>query len=364
MRKSIKHKIVIFIFIISLTLPSVTYPFVKQYLDINNYENREFNQCPTLDYTTVIDYPTLYENYYNDYLPYKNQFIKFKNLIDLKVFKHIDNENVILGRDNWLFYSGEDKIAINEYKAEMLYSDSQLEAILKKVLKYRENITKQTKSEFVLMLIPDKEHVYSEYLPNYLQGYSSFKRIDQVYEYITSHSDIKVCYPYKNLIDSKEKYQVYYKYDTHWNDMGAYIGSNSLLELLGHYKKQNTEIYKKHNSAGDLAKMCYLTDYLDDETNYQLKDNDDIILKQIYNNNLGNLSLVKYESSSQNNQTIYFIGDSFRNAMQQYLSKYFTKSCYVHRGAFDKADYLNEDPDVVVYQLVERYLNLLETLEY
>ncbi len=51
-------------------------------------------------------------------------------------------------------------------------------------------------------------------------------------EYIKNNTDIKVVYPKEELLKYKGKYQLYYKYDTHWNSLGAYIGYTELTRIL------------------------------------------------------------------------------------------------------------------------------------
>lgn len=356
-----KEKILIALFMICLIVPSIIYPFTKQWLDTTNYENRALHSYPELDYQTINNYPTLYENYFNDHLPFKNELIKLKSLFEYRYLHRLENNNVILGKDDWLFYCGENKIAIEDYKAISLYTDTQLESILNHVIDYRDALKKQTDCEFVLMLLPDKEHLYSEYLPNYLTAYSSFKRIDQVYNYIKTNSDIKVCYPYKELMEAKEKSQVYYRYDTHWNDIGAYIGMKSLLETL-HIQVPNTyTIHKDQIYYGDLAKLSYLSSYLTHEWSYSIEDDTkDISIEKVSNEH----DVDTFKSTNLNQKHLYFIGDSFRTAMMPYLSRYFETSSFVHKGSFEKNDLIQKQPTVVVYELVERYLPLLETLTY
>lgn len=362
MKQERKSKLIIAIFVLALTIPSISYPFLKQFIDTANYENRELASKPELDYSNYLEFPNLYENYFNDHTAYKNQFIKLNNLINIKLFNTLDNSQVILGKDNWLFYKGEGGIAINEYKAENLYSKGQLEQILYNVVEYRNKIKETTGSDFILMLIPDKEHVYEELLPDYIHSKSDIKRIDQIYDYITQNSDVKVCYPLNVLRNAKKGNQVYYKYDTHWNQLGAYYGSMDLLKTIGVTKNRNLEFDMISDVSGDLAGMIYLREYFFDDSDYLLKNYfNNINVNEIFNDSQGNLSLTKYKSSVNNNKKIYFVGDSFREAMKKYLSKQFKDCTFVHRDVFNKNDYLDEHPDVFVYEMVERYnLNLLD----
>lgn len=365
MKQERKSKFIIVIFVLTLSIPPISYPFLKKFIDTTNYENRELASKPELDYSNYLEFPNLYEDYYNDHTAYKNQFIKLNNLINIKLFNTLDNSKVVLGKNNWLFYKGEGGIAINEYKAENLYSKEQLELILYNVMEYRDNIKETTGSDFVLMLIPDKEYVYSEMLPDYIHSKSDLKRVDQIYDYITQNSDIKVCYPLNTLRNAKKVNQVYYKYDTHWNQLGAYYGSMDLLKTIGVTDDRDLDFDMISDVSGDLARMIYLSEYFSDDSDYLLKNYfNNINVSEIYNDNQGNAALTKYKSSINNGKKLYFVGDSFRNAMKGYLSKQFEDTAFVHRGSFNKDDYLIEKPDIFVYQVVERYNSTLLDLKY
>ena len=64
----------------------------------------------------------------------------------------------------------------------------------------------------------------------------------------------------------------------------------------------------------------------------------------------------EFNSNSQNDKTVLFIGDSFREGMQQYFSKLYKRVIYMHRD-----DYKNEvekfNPDIVIVEAVERFSN-------
>ena len=50
--------------------------------------------------------------------------------------------------------------------------------------------------------------------------------------YVKENSDINIIYPINELKAAKKYWQIYYKYDTHWNNMGAFVGVQSLYKAL------------------------------------------------------------------------------------------------------------------------------------
>lgn len=53
--------------------------------------------------------------------------------------------------------------------------------------------------------------------------------VKQIVDYLREKTDIPIIYPKErsNLLDSG--YELYYKTDSHWNQIGGYIGARSLL---------------------------------------------------------------------------------------------------------------------------------------
>jgi len=358
-----KSKIIIVAFVACLIAPSVIYNLGKQYFDTNNYENRELASKPDFELSTIVQFPTQYENYYNDHIPFRNELMQLNAYINLKVFRNTENSYVILGKDNWLFYSGEERNTVLEYEAKELYTEQELQLILRNVEKYRDDIKESVGADFVLMLIPDKEHIYEDMLPDTMQTFSSIKRVDQIYEYITKHSDIKVCYPYAELMEAKEDYQVYYKYDTHWNNVGAYVGTQSLLNMFGFEQVDDAIIEKEKKVSGDLANMAALNSILNDDFEYVISSYlDEVQVKNVYVDERGTNH--KYNSTSSCDKTLYFIGDSFKDAMKPFLAKRFNRTIVAHRDYFERDDMIAERPDIVVYQLIERKNTLLTTIEF
>ena len=58
-------------------------------------------------------------------------------------------------------------------------------------------------------------------------------------------------------------------------------------------------------------------------------------------------------------KTILVVGDSFRNATVQYLAKLYSKSIFIHKGYYNDDLVGKYNPDIVVYEAVERYSNTL-----
>ena len=85
---------------------------------------------------------------------------------------------------------------------------------------------------FLMMIPPNKEGVYREYMPDCYERVWDGNRPAQLEEYLREHSGITVLDP-REYFNTNRDYTWYYKTDTHWNFAGGYVGSQMIIEALG-----------------------------------------------------------------------------------------------------------------------------------
>ncbi len=66
-----------------------------------------------------------------------------------------------------------------------------------------------------------------------------------------------------------------------------------------------------------------------------------------------------YHASNADPRRIYVIRDSFSSHMAPYIGSQFSDSFLRHRSSYNYDDLATHDPDIVVYETVERYANEL-----
>lgn len=356
MRKIINY-IFIVLFLCVCVLP-VVFSNKKDGM-ISQVENRELASFPEIfddDGNINTGVKTEFNNWLNDNVGFRDNLMSLNTIVQFTLFNKINSSDVVLGKDEWLFYQGEGGISIHDYQAPNLYMEKQLKRILKNI-KELQKWCDDNDMEFVLMLMPNKEHIYSEYMPDGIQEIHKKKNIDLVVEYIRNNSDIKVVYPKEELLKAKENYDVYYKYDTHWNDLGAYEGYKCLMNALDITPLSFDTIETKMYNGGDLANMAMLSSLVELYQESFIKYDGEI--ETLYDDNKGNNAYRKFHFESGNGK-IFFMGDSFSDAMRPMISRTFEYSDFVHRDTKIFDEVLKEKPDIFVYEMVERYVSRLE----
>ena len=328
---------------------------------ISTVENRALAEFPKVfndDGTVNPELKIGFNSWLNDNIGFRDTLMSLNTKIQYTLFDKINSNDVISGKNGWLFYQGEGGISINDYQAKTLYTEKQLKKILNNVTELQKWCD-DNGMEFVLMLMPNKEHIYREYMPDGIEEVHEEKNIDLVVDYIRENSDIKVVYPKEELLKAKEKYDVYYKYDTHWNDLGAYEGYKALMTALNITPLSFENIEQRGYDGGDLANMAMLSGIVTPYRESFIKYEGDV--ETLYNDNNANYAYEKYRFVNGNNKKIFFMGDSFRVALKPMLTRTFEYSDFAHRDTKIYDEVLKEKPDIFVYEMVERYMPRLES---
>ena len=276
---------------------------------------------------------------------YKNLATRIKFLISGKVISN----SVFEGKNNWLFYSSKkDNNLINDYKGENYPSQEHLDKIKNNLIS-NFDFLKNRGIKFIVLVVPNKGNIYNQYFPDNFK-IAMKTTTDYVVEQMQSSKfDFPIIYPYKELLEYSQKYLLYYPRDTHWNQLGAYIGFRALLKEGFNYNLPNLDSLHIHetpsNSKGDLVNMVKLNNYYPYLTEYTIKEYDDI-------QTTSNKEYVNPKPLI--NKSVLIIGDSFSDNFSKYFKKTFTRVLFVTRKdyTFDKFEKIK--PDVVIFESVGR----------
>ncbi len=324
------------------------------------YENRTVAQRPVLSAGTIEEFPALYEAYYNDHLPYRDFLIRVNSAVEYYIFQASSNENVVRGKDGWLFYnSSADDNPIEAYKGMGLFTWQELEQIRENLLVTRDTLAERG-IEFVLFIAPNKERVYTEMMPEYYGRPAVSYRTQQLVEYLEEHTDIRVVYPLDTLLTAKEgnAQKLYYRLDTHWNYIGAYIGTGELTKELGVSMPvlEELTITETAPTICDLADMIHLREQLNQDPDYVLSGYDRYHLTTDQHDLTG---AYIYHCEGGDERKLFMLRDSFADAMDDFLAAQFHESYMVHYSSYSDELVESEQPDIFVYETVERRIGEL-----
>lgn len=365
MKKYIPKRVFITMFLTTIFLPPIIWLFVGESLNSADYENRDKVQKPVFSINEFDVYSVEYEKYYNDHLPFRNQLIKMNSSLDYYVFHRSSNADVIIGKDEWLFYANTaDGNPIACYRGENLYSDEELLNIANNLIRTRDYLENRG-IEFVLFIAPNKERIYADMMPDYYGEPAENYAALQVVNYLRENTDIRVVYPYNELMETKNSNPsllLYHKADTHWNQAGAYIGSRALLKELGielpDIDSDQIAITETDNTLCDLADMINLREnFIGNENDYIISGYDD---HNVENEKWDPSAELVYHCENADSRTLFIYRDTYAKAMSWYLGSQFNESYMIHKNVYSSTMLDEQNPDIFVYETVERYVGDLQ----
>lgn len=360
MKKKKTAYVVIILFLLLTGTAYLVWPLASRFVDTENYEKRELAVKPDFQIAAINDYPEQFESWLNDHLPFRNQLIRLNCALDYFVFRTSTSDRVAIGSNGWLFYTDlADGDPLSCYKGTNLLTEEQLEQIADNMITTRDNLAKEN-TEFVIFIAPNKERVYDEHMPKYYGAPAEEYAVRQIYDYLKEHTDIRIVYPIEEMKNAEQKLGeerlMYHKTDTHWNELGAYIGGRELLAELGidmpAYDSPEISVTEMEDTPGDMADILNLSNLIDPGMTYAPTGYD----AHDYVNDMWEFDTeVRYHAQGADPRTIFVRRDSFGSAMANLIGSQFDRSVMIHSNSYTNDYVEQEDPDVFVYECVERY---------
>lgn len=376
-RTKIESAMLVALFLIALSLPGVGLVF-KWGTSTEQEEFRPLAGFPRVNQSAayVAAFPENFTAFFNDNFGFRRPLIQLHALGKLKVLGLSSSPLVIVGSDGWLYVA-------KEYSAAGVhivpaYTEQQLRD-WKTLLEGRRDWLAQRGIRFVITVLPRKETVYTEFLPQTFQPHDR-SRFDQLLQYINRNSSVQIVDPRPGLVQAKTRHQVYLKTDTHWNYYGGLSGYQSLMRATG--LAPEDEIVKvtecdvsSARIRGDLARLLGLTGYMSEEMpvlnvrNPKFKFLRDATVPVIESPR----GMTVAENENQKLPRLVIFGDSALGGLVPFMPKNFSRVVMLDQGiaVIDPALVEFERPTIVIQIMgefaladdVQPNLGELETLK-
>lgn len=332
--------------------PGLLWLGVNPFCDTTNYENRTLTSFPTAQ-TSIEQWPGQFEDWLEDHAPFRNGFLTLKAGAD-RLVGSLDSSNVLLGKEGWLFLQDvSDSKSLSDYQGLTSYSQEEM-AALAGTLEKLNQVLAQKGSRLALIFAPAKEGVYSQYMPDSIPVVSRPTRVQALVEYLNQNTQVPVLFPLEELNTAGAQTQVYYKYDTHWNDVGAWLAAQQLLEVLNLPFERTLPTVKANpdkTAPTDLANMCGSWAFCTDDLYYEV----DAPAAQC-TEGTPDTELTRYHGDGA--EDLLLVRDSFGAALGPRLAQGFDETVVIHGNLLSEenlARYQATIPQVVVVEVGERF---------
>ena len=344
--------IMISLFFLILLVPLVTFNFEKN--SISEIDNRLLAENP---FAEEGDLTENIENYINDRLGLRDKMILSYTVLNDRIFHKMVHPSYEYGKDGYVFGAGlTTDVAYNEYHEA--FAD-----MVKEIQTYCE----EREVPFLFVFDPAKPAVLTEYLPKGI----NYDR-QWVEDFMTSleERDVRYIDNTSLLRDKTEKGEVVYnmKYDAnHWNDLGAYYGTNAMLRELQkdfpsiHINQEEELIMEEELMTSLPVSEFPIHEYVP-KISFDAALNED--MTAVYNEELErNSSYTAFGYISNPDRleenaprVLVFQGSFMNNLGYKYLANGFGEYVYVHsyQNVMDFSYYFNIfQPECVIFEVAE-----------
>lgn len=368
--RKISNIIMIIAFLLVLTVPTIWFWEIKDTIPPDTSENRKLAEKPKFDINTLDNYSDDYEAYYNDNLPFRSFIRNTWTNFNFFVLGESTTNQVLVGKNDgdlsssWLFYQENyDGNPIKETQGVYKFTEDEVLNIGKTINTNVKEL-KTRNIDLYYAFIPNKANLYREKLPDNITIFDPSTRVDKLYKVLKQTIEAKdnLMYLKEDLEKAKDLGQLYFKQDTHWNDLGAFIGfeiitknvsKDSGIDYTYEVKFSEEEFVDK-----DLSQMSGIKGTLKDTTP-TITYLSDVEFKGMVLETENQIVITECEDAKVK-KTIMVIGDSFRTPMIPYFAKNYQKVIFLHRC--DYGSYMLDAyaPDIIVCQFLERYVNTVQ----
>jgi alginate O-acetyltransferase complex protein AlgJ len=223
------NTLTIMVFLGLLWMPTLDHFFKLDHSDAPG-ENRLPAKWPAFEgFGRGRDFVAGVEAYFNDHFGFRKRLVRLNNHWKGQLFHDPGAKDVLVGRDGWLFYSGGQMIA--HYTGTEVWSGQELEN-WRRLLEGRRDWLRVRGARYLLVLPPDKNRVYPEYLPAWLERDGRPGKVQQLVDYMRAHSTVEVLDLTEALTQAKKLQSAYFQTDTHWNLFGGFVAYRAVIEAL------------------------------------------------------------------------------------------------------------------------------------
>lgn len=254
---------------------------------------------------------------------------------------YMESTQVLKGKNDWLFYKTEmDGHPIWDYMGINHFTEEELAAMAANLTQMRDYFENERDIDFYITALPNKEVMYEENMPDTIARVNKVSRSEQVAEYMWANTDLTFIYPKQQLLEAKEKNQIYYSTDTHWNQLGAFIGLQEIFkEAYGTHADLDSVSFRVDTEtfAGDLATIAGVTADYSNDTVYVFEAE-------------------SVDDTQYRDEVCLVIGDSFSGFLSTIAKGYYKEVIWKYTKDFTM-DMVDEyQPDVIIWETVERYM--------
>ncbi|MDD6070543.1 MAG: hypothetical protein PUC12_06970 [Clostridiales bacterium] len=287
--------------------------------------------------------------YFEDHFAFRQELVSADAIIQSKVFGVSNVDTIMVGTDGWLFYTD----TVDDYLKQNTMTERQVFNTVHNLSLLQQYVTGQG-AEFLFTVAPNKNSLYDDNMPYYTNYKSSSKKNMDMLKPKLKEAGIS----YVDLFEAFEKEQeiLYLKRDSHWNNKGAVLAYNTILDnlMITHETYETVKTIREKKEYGDLNKMLYPLNAKPEWNYYYQYDS-----HWSYVSKEQNVEAAWIETECPKGEgTLLMFRDSFGNTLLPLLAEQFSNASFSKAVPYRIAEYMEKcRPNLVLVEKVERNLD-------
>ncbi|MBK5278483.1 MAG: hypothetical protein JJE09_06435, partial [Bacteroidia bacterium] len=267
----------------------------------------------------------------------------------------------------WMEYSADGNL--DDYQNAYIFPE-QLEGIHQKLDKLTEALDARNIT-LIVVIVPNKVTIYPDKVSEKLQKVNEQSRLDAFLDLMKQTNSTRMIDLRPSLRQARQDqaYQLYYKTDTHWNSLGAYIAYREIMNIasrahpaLQPYDLDKFVLRETDRQIRDLPRIMGVDFITEPMLELQAKFDSGAYFQRV-----PPTSSVSMSWSNENQEkTLLMYHDSFGVALQGFLQNHFKQAMYIQNSPDKNLSNMSWietiQPDVVIIEIVERNLPYLDIL--
>ncbi len=306
---------------------------------------------------SIVSFPRRFDRYWNDSFAFRWYLIRAHSLAKLALGVS-PSPKALVGQDGYLFYAAEQSV---DYFRNVKPITAVEVSHWRQDLEQRRDWLAGRGIRYLVVVAPDKETIYPEFMPPALRPVRSESRLDQLLADLRLHSTVELLDLRPALTRAKAGGRVYHKTDTHWNDAGALVASREILARVRDWFPATDETppqgaLRTHVAAGgDLARILALEDRFPEER-IDWVPAGPARARQATGETFQSADVTFTECGGCTGPIVVMNHDSFNANLAPILAEHFRRLVLVEGSKLDNALIEREKPDIVIQEFVERGL--------
>lgn len=343
-----KGKLIYCILFFAICLcPSLGMLVTKQETSSENRQLSEFPSPKTEEGKINVEWLSQAGDYFQEHFAFRNELVTGNALLHGRLLETSTADGVIQGKNGWLYY----KDSLDDYLGQDLLSDRSLFNIAH-MLSMTQQALEEKGVNFLFTIAPNKNSLYGDNMPYYdklkVSGQTNRENLE---DWLKTE---KVAYAdlYQALMEENEV--LYHARDSHWNNKGAALAANVLMDALGkdHDSYEGESYTVRRDYTGDLDTMLYpLASTADDEIYYD-KETTYATVEEIQSNFDPRITTVNPVKEG----SLVMYRDSFGNALLPYMADAYANAYFSRGIPYQLMDVETHSADTVIIERAERFL--------